>query len=254
MQFLYLLPEPPHSVDELLVKYGIGNRFTAGYMPRECRVALKVGELCAPAEADDEVDCTVVSQGERVGYYPEEQTWQKVVVEGPQYWVGYWTADPPQPQELMREDAVDGHRVTLGDGNEWLIPAARSFSVGTMLPQNLILGPGGKVIGTVGETYRSLFDRAGALAAQMYRVPAEGEEFTGNFEMEPEELFRLAADALAVNYKVGVAEVNALHLFNTAVMTQIMGALVDWPGFLKIVEEQVAEGEKKNGQQPQSDA
>ena len=38
------------------------------------------------------------------------------------YWVGIWKDSPPLPSELKCRDFQAGDFVTLGDGQEWLMP------------------------------------------------------------------------------------------------------------------------------------
>jgi hypothetical protein len=66
-----------------------------------------------------------------IGYHPDKQTWFPAVardgLEAGRFWVGLWNDSPVTPQDLARPYPQPGSRVQLGDGNEWLLPAAKEL-------------------------------------------------------------------------------------------------------------------------------
>ena len=140
----------------------------------------------------------------------ESCEWQKAPGDR-RWWIG--VAGETRPAELARKERIAGHEVELGDGRRWLVPVARTFGVGSRLPQQLVLGPDG-------ETWEGRpLERFAAVSAKAERV----ERAIGGTLREDEEPFVLmaegaaiAADALALNYRVGPAEVSALGLLVVA--------------------------------------
>ena len=77
---------------------------------------------------------TAANRERRADYLPDEQTWIPAALRPPlsalppplgagRYWVGVWNNSPPSPADLRRSTAMRGHDVTLGDGQQWTIPA-----------------------------------------------------------------------------------------------------------------------------------
>jgi hypothetical protein len=58
-----------------------------------------------------------------IGYHKDRQEWAKVP--GADAWVGMYVEHRPKPADLAREQQLQGHWVTLGDGQKWLCPVAR---------------------------------------------------------------------------------------------------------------------------------
>ena len=130
-------------------------------------------------------------------------------------WTGYAADSPPAPEELLREDQVGGHRVLLGDRRQWLVPVARMFPEGTLLPETLVMGPKG-LVRQVAPEYLGLWEDACRL-------------WDSGGQLADEEVWQLGARALAVNYRLGADEVNALGLFTSATLGKVAAALVDAP-------------------------
>ena len=252
--FFYMVPDlGPHLV--LLPKYGLDKRLstTGEIVQRQCLISIKGDALAMPGAAGgEEHECTVYAQGmgqERVGFYPEDQEWRQVESETPHFWLGWCKGAKPGPTDLARTESIMGYFVKLRDGAEWLVPVARSFMPGTCLPELLLMGPGGKVVSHVTDAYRGLFDRAGAIAEQVYKVNEDG-AMQLSAEVSREEKFALAVDALAVNYRIGIAEVNALELFDTQCMWNVILALIDFPTLKRIVAESAEKKDSAPGPGP----
>lgn len=246
MQFLYLLPEEG-TIEMLIQKYGLISRASENWTKRGCRIGLKADIPCLVGQGDREVDAVVLTLGESAGFYPDKQRWDRFALDVPEHWIGTYIDAQPDPKDLERDEMIAGHRVKLRDGNDWLVPSARSFAGGTSLPQDLMLGPDGKLVGEISAEYRGLFDRASDLAASVYRDYTEEEMAADTIivEMEPEDMFRLAVDALAVNYRVSIEEVNHLRLLNSPAMHAVLRALVDFPTFVELAKELAAQDDRK---------
>jgi len=134
----------------------------------------------------------------------------------------------PGPGDLARGRQVDGHWVELGDGHKWLVPCARRFPSGTMLPQSLIMERGVRVGGVVRE-YVEFSKRAEGLFERLYLGKGSDREDAGGVSFG--EAFAICVEALGVNYRVGAAEVSRLELLRTDRLRSVLGAIVDEPSF-----------------------
>jgi len=160
------------------------------------------------------------------GYFPASQHW--VAATCGRYWIGRETDNPPLPEDLQRPEMVAGHLVALEDGNEWLIPVARHFAQGTALPQALLLGPDGQLVAEALPRFAKLSSHAERAFDDFCRAAgspndAEGEPLT------IAEIWAIAIEALALNYRISAEEVSFLHLLTTQNTLRIAEALIDWP-------------------------
>jgi len=175
-------------------------------------------------------------EAHRIGYYPDKQTWRRIP--GLDAWVGMYTDDPPEPTDLIRQRALPGHWVRLGDGHDWLIPVARAAAEqdSTLvwyqaLPQATTIDEEGRWIqGGVLPAYQRLWDIAmrwwdAVVAAETI----EESETSAKIELDFEEINDGALLALATNYRVGKAEVALLGLFDDQCVREILAALIDMP-------------------------
>jgi len=198
--------------------------------------------LVAHAEADGAVE-------PRCGYFPAEQTWARAVAGG--YWIGYQTDAPPRPVDLQRKTIVVGHAVRLEDDHDWIVPLARVFPQGSALPRRLILGPDGTVVeqplerfaalsaraSRVWDGWRKTLDEMAIASGGQGGLVAEGETLDPLTALD--EAYALAADALALNYRIGVEELNVLGLVTSENLTNLDGtglldALVDLPTIMQL--------------------
>ncbi len=176
------------------------------------------------------------------GYFPDAQTWRKA--DDAEYWLGWYNAAPPQPADLERSQQLAGHSIRLGDGNDWLVPVARSFPYGISLPQSLSLGAGGNIAAAIIPRYAAF----GEKAAQLWDVfIAECEAADSDAEtqqtMPAVERMQLAIEALAFNYRIGRHECNALGLLTTDNLSEVLGAVIDQP---TIIEHMRADAKKND--------
>lgn len=141
----------------------------------------------------------------------------------------YVGVDPdqlPTPESLARREQIDGHFVTLGDGCEWLVPVARMISGATPLPRRLAWDGTEWTPGDVMPKYRELF----GAACRLWEVLSGGDaaELTLSTECD------IAATALAINYRIGPAEISLMGLFSTQTEANIAKALIDWPALMEL--------------------
>jgi len=144
-------------------------------------------------------------------------------IHGATAWLGL-SGERPGPADLARKSQRDGHAVRLADGNEWLVPVARALDGTTPLPRRLALSAEGVwVFGDVTEEFAGLY----ADACRVF------ETFCGEAEDDGAVLVsegvEIAVRALAVNYRIGPAEISALGLFTSESQADVLKALVDWP-------------------------
>ena len=164
----------------------------------------------------------------KLGWFEHGQTWMKD--HGGRFWAGFYTDDRPTPADLQRPSLIGGYRVRLEDGNEWLVPIARQFPEGSQLPRTLLLGPDGKLVAEIRAEYIALWKSAcrvwQSIAGQ--QPTAKNEIHT---DLEEATCWRIAIEALAVNYRLGVTEANLLRLIGSQTLPQIMMLLIDWPTY-----------------------
>jgi hypothetical protein len=138
-------------------------------------------------------------------------------------WLGWNPKAPPAPIDLVRSTVVPGHPVKLSDGNEWLVPVARRLAGRTELPCSVAWDGKTWKQGQVLERYRELWEEACRLWDEITGAKAA--------TIRLETSLDFAARALAVNYRLGPAEISALQLFDTESEGRMVLAVVDWPAF-----------------------
>ena len=240
-QFLYLVPEQGGAAT-LIKKYGLERRLSDSAPSRGCSLGLAGGKLHKTGEGcESEFDGLCMSLGEPLGVYLDDQVWEKVEEPGAlAFWLGYAREQKPGPIDLARQETVPGHWVTLGDGDEWIVPVARSFREDRVtLPHNMRMGPDGKIVKSLKQEYRDLFDRASPIADEIYN--------SGATTINDEVLFKLAVDGLSVNYRVGIAEVNLLGLLDTQTCLEVLKAMIDLPALEWLMKLYEPEQKKKSG-------
>lgn len=184
-----------------------------------------------------------------VGFWPDRQVWRPAGQAGGTY-VGM-PAGPeaktqkPGPADLMRAEPVGGYIVDLADGNPWIVPVARIFPEGTAFPQTLAIGPEGQLVSEPIEEFAAAAgdaDRIWDAVRTDHDMLEDGEEPTAIDDIEA---FRMAVRALAINYRVGPAEVSALKILTTTNVLRVLACFVDYPAFAAA---ELADA-KKNGEQ-----
>lgn len=221
-RFYYMLPAATTAEPARLAEFGlIPDRIGGSVASRGCTVGLSADGLPTVGGADQR-PCTLFGAPKAPLFGHGRQTWHRIECEGPEvWWIGFETDDPPGPDDLIRPGAVLGYRVRLGDGRWWNVPVARQFPEGTALPAVLRMGGGGRLVRDLPPEYVSLFERCAPWATAYYEHPDEP------LTLAMVDAWRLALDGLAVNYRVGMAEVNALGLFTEATVEAVISCLLD---------------------------
>ena len=245
---LYFLPGKMRDVRAGdAIAAGLGHYFDEGCTVTPCQVAAGPGDGGSGVVIADPSNVSDL----RVGYYPDKQTWRKVP--GGDVWVGFYSDQRPKPQELLRDDAVTGHAVTLADHQRWFVPVARAWVDDSgdmtwinMLPARSTLDDDGNwQPGDVVGHYRPLWE----IAERWFDAwsgsidvsdPDDDEkavvEFTFNNAHDA------AVTALSANYRVGCAEAALLGLLDEQVAEQILDALIDVPSALALIKKKLARG------------
>jgi len=231
---LYYIPERAHAELGDAAELGLQYAFERDLSPRSVR-----------ANGPDGGQGVVIVDSTRVpkaGHYPEEQTWLKIPGNPVGAWVGRYNDEPVRPEDVARDEQLPGHLVQLLDGQEWLAPVGRGLAEtdsGEWLyydavPRRMALDPEGNWSdGEIVERYRPLWaivtewwDRTGALGK---------DDFEETFDIP--RLADVAAEVLAVNYRLNRAEVWLLGLFDR--LARLPEAVLDITIDMPTIKEQI---------------
>jgi hypothetical protein len=177
----------------------------------------------------------------KIGHYPDRQTWRRIP--GLEAWVGYYTDDRPTPEDLQRDEMLDGHLVKLADRQAYVAPIARGWSDDEenpgwfhAVPQLQTVDENGDwVAGDVVPRYQRLWQIATRWWDVKTGALADASEDDADTDEAAEVSFSFATlnddavEALATNYHLGKAEVGLLGLFDTHAAASILDASIDWP-------------------------
>jgi len=168
-------------------------------------------------------------------YRPTEQTWRMFTRDSGQViGVGWYTDEPPTPQDLIRRQPLPGSPVTLPDGHGYQIPVARRFAEfeGRLLsccglPQSLARdGSGVWVPSAPIARYARLWDMLqGYLAAREEAMSQQTTDDVIYFTFPP--INELAIGILGINYRIGADELEALGLWTQEARSQILRVALD---------------------------
>lgn len=145
------------------------------------------------------------------------QEWQRVPAG---YWLGLDRSCPPGPDDLAKAKQAFGDFAKLGDGNAWMIPVARVFGGGTNLMCNYGFDADGKVVPKL----ERLNERVALAADRIYNWYSFNDETQA---MTRSESLQAAADALSINYHVGLYEAVFLNLLNEENIDTVFYCLLD---------------------------
>jgi len=174
-----------------------------------------------------------VQNGVLIGYYKDTQEWTEY--NDGKFWIGYQKDYKPKPENLEKENVLIGYEVLLGDGNKWMIPIARRFESGCILPQSVFLDGAGVLKGEILEEF-IVFSK-------------QAEDIFDDFisEMEPDKkfkakvntvgyMFEIAVEAISLNYNISKWEISLLRLLTTENSTRINLSIIDFPSLQSIAE------------------
>lgn len=168
---------------------------------------------------------------DRVGFWPDRQTWSKVP--GSTAWCGYYTDEPPTPEELLRAEPLPGHRVELADGRPWLVPVARGVAEDGWyhtLPRQSVLDESGQwTRGDVVAKYGRLWETACQWWDALNAATVESAGDAARLVFDFAGIHDAAVVALSANYRLGRIEAALLGIFDDRCVRRVLDALVDWP-------------------------
>ena len=236
---LYYLPDAAAVNAELIERLGLADRLgtdSIKFVGVQDGPAGRRGAVCTHDTGDARTP-------KRVGYYPDVQRWTKA--RDGAYWIGHNASDPPKPEDLVRADAINGHWVTLGDGQQWLIPTAR------ILPAGFRLNEQGEW--TVGETLPRFAEFSRRVEKLWQVVVSEYEALADKRELAEDaptlsvaERIDLAAEALSINYRAGRWEASHLGLLDATNLSNCLRAIVDLPSIEQVMRSQAEAAQKKS--------
>lgn len=174
---------------------------------------------------------------DRAGVYVGDQTWRRAP--GATWWIGWYTAERPTPEELARSRQIPGENVTLGDGRLWHVPIARSCvdgdnglpSPAVALPRKMDMTADGQwTIGGVLDQYAALYHVAERWWEFLMSAIADQDDHETT-EREVTLSIDSAADwcctALGTNYRVSAIEIWCLDLLNDLTRADVLNVVVD---------------------------
>lgn len=138
-----------------------------------------------------------------IGNDPARQIWTQVD-EAKGLWIGVLKNELPRPEDLERYDTIFGPPVKDPQHHEWRIPIARLLSQGMpygTLPQSYRFDAAGEPHPRLDKAYEWLWNLSGEIQ-DYYRVDGNGRQHSW--------LVKTAARLLAVNYRLGLRELNVL--------------------------------------------
>lgn len=186
-------------------------------------------------------------------YVKDMQTWRKFFSHAhkKEVWVGYWNNDKPGPADLLRADAINGHKVRLADDRQWVVPLARALNqsdaglqFSCMLPESIDWKDGQWVTGGVMPRYTKLWDIAQAFWDELRGTNPDND---GAARFEFQNAFDQAMFVLQVNYRISPFEVSLLQLFDQNAASSILQALIDWPTFMAILQKKTSDQTARDG-------
>lgn len=143
-------------------------------------------------------------------YKPKIQTWLKVPVGETFVMIGWLTDSPPTPSTLGRSLQYTGYLSEGASGETWLIPIARGGVNAVTLPSDFVFDP---ITMEATETPSSDYAAIWGISGELY-----DHWNTDDFTLPPKKLAEYALKILAVNYRLGPIEQNALNVMGRKVI------------------------------------
>lgn len=152
-----------------------------------------------------------------IGYQPAVQTWFPAVardgLEAGRYWIGLWNEHTLTPADIARPYPKPGRTVTLGDGQEWLLPIAKE------LPADLILQDDGSWRYEVQRQFHAFY--LGYLRwLAIFGQAQDGDTF------EFADAAEFVLQALRINYRLLPEIASRLRLFTTENVSPALFAIL----------------------------
>jgi len=188
-----------------------------------------------------------VQNGVMIGYYKDRQTWYEC--NSGKFWIGYQNDCKPGPGDLKRINQLDGHEVELGDKNEWLIPVARRFDSGCVLPKAIFLDGAGILTGKILDEYVSFSKQAEEIFNDLCATLDKDEDYKYKVNTFGY-MFDIALEALEINYNISKWEMSILKLLTTKNANKINLAIIDFD-IMKVMADAEETLKKKESAQTQ---
>jgi len=236
-QFLYFLPGRAAANQRVLAELGLDDRLDLNAM--HSRGVMQNG----PDKGAGVIIAHEALDPERVGYWPEKQTWRRAG----DLWIGFEAECPPGPEDLVRDDpGIRGIPVKLGDGREWIVPPGNRRSEQPWLPYRRDLQDDGSHAIAIVEQYQPYIDAVDTAFEKLVEADADLNVFSQL--MTDDQTWALAYAALAIAYRVSKWEIDTLRLLNTTVVGNVVIGALDYREFVKMIEAKnraEAEAQKK---------
>lgn len=166
------------------------------------------------------------------------QSWTKIP--DLELWVGYNLYDKPKPKDFLRKDYLNGDKLNLGDDNEWIIPMARKFEEGCILPKAISMMREGEITQVLISKYLPLQKIAEKLKCF---YPWEMEEAERNKVWEEmsdwKSIFKICLEIIRFNYNISNYEASILGIFTDKNAINILQSVVDLKTYIEYAEKEV---------------
>jgi hypothetical protein len=229
-RFLYFVPGVSGVNSRMLSGRGLISRFSGAggqLIEHGCSTSVETPACAVNPQLPPRIGCLVHAGLRPAKYSPDSQRWTDG--EEGKYFVGIEdVALPPGPADLERETGLDGYPLRVADGNQWRIPLLRKWDPRRLghvcaLPQAIsaktVAGKASFV-----PTVKAEFAALDAMADTIF------DGFVDQKQISIDQLFTRAAELLAVNYRVGAAEVDLLGLLTVDLALTALGLAIDTPG------------------------
>ncbi len=224
--FLYFVETKVIDPDrEQIEAWGLGYA-AASFLPVECKMPLgENGSLVEGVILGDQKRFTKLVEGKRVDQpqlikgKTKEQTWKPMPTvdandgEPVRRWLGWWTKDPPRPEDLERENGIAGNILPDACDRNWLVPLIRSVdeqiyeqavSVNKLPCYYKIDESGNLIDGDVLPKYAHLWNI----------TEKPWHDMVNGLEVQESEVWPIVCEILGANYAVGPCELIALNVFS----------------------------------------
>jgi hypothetical protein len=159
------------------------------------------------------------------------------------FWIGLDMERPMVPHDAARpaREQTDGHLIKLADGNRWLVPSA------PRLPSRAALRPdNGRFAFVVAPEFAEFAARANRYAVDMFRemnalevlhaARPDIDVHADGIEIEIEEGWEHACQALAINYRLSPEIIDAAELLDRGALLRVIMATFDYQMIVESVE------------------
>lgn len=157
------------------------------------------------------------------GYYPERQAWSESPLDADSWWIGI--EGSVTPDDLVRDETLQGLPLRLADGNEWVVPLVLKDGSSDHLPGITKVDGAGEPFTRPDPQWDPL--RTAAARVEQVALALDVETDVDAGEVTYRELFDIAVLALSTNYRVGRVEAHELELLSKELVGCVCAALSD---------------------------